>query len=167
LNGVKWSIEEDTVIRKHYPSIDQENVMKLLPNRTWNAIQFRGRTLGISRRRRNAWTESEDEVLYNNYGEISVKEICKLLPNRTYSAIVSRASLIGLISYGNRKNIHGVRHCQLCGKPMSFKKNPGSWICNTFECPRIYEKYKWNPDKGEWVCYEYADSAIPLNSVTT
>ena len=167
MNGVKWSIEEDTVIRKHYPSIDQENVMKLLPNRTWNAIGFRAGILGVSRRRRGAWTEDEDDVLHRNYGEISVKEICKLLPSRTSSAIVSRASLIGLNSYGSRKNINGVRHCQLCGEPLEMVYSPRRWICNTFECPRIYEKYKWNPDKGEWVCYEYADSAIPLNSVTT
>ena len=105
------------------------------------------------------WNEYEDKILYENYGKTSVKQINKMLPNRTYRAIVSRASLIGLNHNGNRKNINVTRHCQLCGEALEMVYSPRRWICNNYDCLRIYEKYRWDTKSNDWVCYEYADSA--------
>jgi len=110
------------------------------------------------------WSSEEDMILENKYGSINVKQLCKLLPNRTHSAIVSRGIYLGLTSYSKNRDINGVRHCQLCGEELTRKHSPCRWICNTWGCPRIYEKYRWNDDKGVWVCYEWGDEAIGLNS---
>lgn len=47
---MKWTKEEDEIIKEHYENSDQELILSLLPYRTWNSIQLRGkRTHGLCR----------------------------------------------------------------------------------------------------------------------
>jgi len=38
-----WSKEEDLIIKTNYETMEKDALMRLLPNRTWDAIQLRGR----------------------------------------------------------------------------------------------------------------------------
>jgi hypothetical protein len=38
-----WAKEEDLIIKSNYETMEKEALMRLLPNRTWDAIQLRGR----------------------------------------------------------------------------------------------------------------------------
>jgi len=44
-----WSAEEDEVIKRYYSSLGREELLKLLPGRTWEAIKDRAFKFGIAR----------------------------------------------------------------------------------------------------------------------
>jgi len=47
LKGQQWKPKEIELIRKLYPRYEKEKLLKLLPNRTWDAISRRAARLGI------------------------------------------------------------------------------------------------------------------------
>lgn len=46
---LKWTREEEEVLRKMYPKGTREAIMEALPDRTYNAITVRASRLGVSR----------------------------------------------------------------------------------------------------------------------
>jgi hypothetical protein len=44
-----WKPEEDEIIRAHYPTLGRLELLKLLPERSWEAIRHRGSVLHIVR----------------------------------------------------------------------------------------------------------------------
>ncbi|HEY3991719.1 MAG TPA: hypothetical protein VGM01_02460, partial [Ktedonobacteraceae bacterium] len=44
-----WATEEDETLKKHYPSMPSQELMKLLPERTWQSIRLRASLYKISR----------------------------------------------------------------------------------------------------------------------
>ncbi|MCW5848971.1 MAG: recombinase family protein [Anaerolineae bacterium] len=103
-----WTAEEDAIIREHYPSTPQEEVLKLLDGRTWLAIKHRARGLGVCRERkavryrvaypnsRKPWTAEDDALLKRYYeGEISKAE-CMTTLARSWGAVLRRGESMGL-----------------------------------------------------------------------
>jgi len=44
-----WSKEEDSLLKKYYPESPKEQVLKMLPKRTWRAITTRASQMGVKR----------------------------------------------------------------------------------------------------------------------
>ncbi|RLG85142.1 MAG: hypothetical protein DRO39_06330 [Thermoprotei archaeon] len=49
MTGRKWSKEEIEILKKYYPTASRELLMKMLPGRSWNAIQLKAGRLGLRR----------------------------------------------------------------------------------------------------------------------
>lgn len=47
-----WTQEEIEILKEHYTYGDKEEILELLPRRTWRAIQNKARQLGLKRRTR-------------------------------------------------------------------------------------------------------------------
>lgn len=48
MSGFKWTVEEERIIREHYPVISEAELTNLLPNRSLDAIKSKRMALGIS-----------------------------------------------------------------------------------------------------------------------
>ena len=90
-----WTEDEVEVMRAHFEATPHDELMSLLPNRTWRQIRAKGERLGLNRRihgkkpgggRRYApW---EEEVLRQHYrGELSMTETLARLDNRTEDSV--------------------------------------------------------------------------------
>lgn len=83
-----WSSDEKKIIFKHYEHEIKEELMKLLPQRTWRAIKNEGGKLGLERRK---WSKKEDIIINECFPSISEEKILLKLPKRTWNAIRRRA----------------------------------------------------------------------------
>jgi hypothetical protein len=98
-----WSESEDHILRVHYPAAPREELMHLLPGRTWKGIGQRARSLGLRRPKSPEhggafvkWTEEEEELLREFYsGNLSMDELCERT-GRTVQAAWRRGNLLGL-----------------------------------------------------------------------
>jgi hypothetical protein len=95
-----WTEHELEVLKKHYGTVGQYELMEMLPDRSWPAIKHRGSRLGLSRkktgsRRCRPYTPEEDELIRRYYAdEIGRDEV--LSTGRTTSGIKNRARRLGL-----------------------------------------------------------------------
>jgi len=58
----RWSERELEILRKTYPTHSKEQILRMLPNRTWAAIQAKARVIGIEPRKVEKLTEEELRV---------------------------------------------------------------------------------------------------------
>lgn len=93
---VRWTEEEDSIIKKYYPK-EGGNVYLRLKNRNYNTVMGRASALGIGydNEENRKWTEEEDTILKENYAKLG-KNIVNLLPGRKLGSIVTRAHKIGI-----------------------------------------------------------------------
>ncbi|WP_018130508.1 hypothetical protein [Effusibacillus pohliae] len=89
-----FSAEEDEIIRKYYPTGTENEIMSLLPGRTWTSIVSRANRLGV--KRRDEWTPEEEVILVEHYSSLSYEELQKLLPGRSIQGIRTRANRLRL-----------------------------------------------------------------------
>lgn len=61
-----WSVEEDEIVFKNYEILPKKKILKLLPNRTWNAIKLRARNVLKLERILNEQKQSDLSVLLND-----------------------------------------------------------------------------------------------------
>ena len=87
-----WTDEEIGILKENYLDLG-ENIVELLPNRTWLAIQAKAVQIGIKRSR--GWSEEELKILKENFIKLG-KNIIELLPNRSWDTIRKKARVIGL-----------------------------------------------------------------------
>lgn len=92
----KYSVEEEELIRKFYPS-EGTNMLWRLPSVTKESLARKARSMGVYYRNNDTyyWSDIEDEII-KKYYQVEGKDICKRLPNRTYEAIKSRAGFFNL-----------------------------------------------------------------------
>jgi len=103
----RWTPEELAILEEYYETATIDELMAMLPGRTWRAITLCGNKLGLSRARMSGgrgrrrkklerWTEEEDRILRRLYaGEISSVEALDKL-DRSPSAMRRRAHRLGL-----------------------------------------------------------------------
>ncbi len=96
----RWTPEEDEIVEKHYATMPQLQLEKLLPNRTWEAIHCRAKAKGIRRERTycsatgkyRRWTREEDELVKRYVrGELNLGQVMERT-GRTKAAIDARIS---------------------------------------------------------------------------
>ena len=86
----KWTDDEVSILKENYTTKDFDELLTLLPNRTYSAIRTKAEKLGI--KKRLYWTEDEIKCLEENYSKLPVDDICKLIPNRSRKTIIMKAS---------------------------------------------------------------------------
>ena len=94
-----WSVEEDEIIRKFYPSEGLETCSRL-SNRTKNSVRDRACFLGIARSN-YYWKKEEDDIL-RKYHPKEGTTVCSRLPGRTRNAIKARLATLGIVAPNNR-----------------------------------------------------------------
>lgn len=89
-----WSEFEDALLLKHYQSMTTDELTKIFPQRTYDAIRSRIRVLDLKRDKKYLkrpksgwnWTDEELNILKMNKNK-STKELQALLPARTINGI--------------------------------------------------------------------------------
>lgn len=97
-----WTDAELEVLKNHYAAASQDELMEMLPDRTWGAIAAKGTRLGLSRvgiqgvgGSEFAYTPEEDELVQRYYAdEIDLREA--MSTGRSAVSIRKRAKRLGI-----------------------------------------------------------------------
>ncbi len=127
---IKWTKEEDAVLREKYPTATAEELTALFPERTPPGIRKRARRLGIAcevikdwegyrgnperwaARWENRWTREEDAVLREKYPAGTADELLQLLPGRSPRSMYNRAVRLHLRSEVTKEWRNFRRNCE-------------------------------------------------------
>lgn len=96
-NRSKWTDIEIEVLKNNYENIPMADIMKLFPNRTYNAIILKANKLNLISydRARQLYSEQDIEFIKNNWKLMSDEEMSKSL-NRTFRSVKAIRSNLGL-----------------------------------------------------------------------
>ena len=98
----KWSETEVEILQQYYPVAEREELLKMLPGRSWSAIKSKAKGMELRRKRQKKrtsehFTPEEDEIVRRYYtGEIDKSE-AEALTGREIESIRSRANRLGLL----------------------------------------------------------------------
>jgi hypothetical protein len=70
-NKTRWSQEEETILREIYPHADAAEILKALPDRSWDGIQHRANRLNIERERKG---RNSIYVTLESYGTLEDRQ---------------------------------------------------------------------------------------------
>lgn len=90
----RWSKEETDFLKKNYRIMTYKEIEKII-GRSAKTINYKARTLNLSKKSNKRWNEREEEYLNKYYGKIPAVEISKYL-NRSFKSIVLKAFCLGL-----------------------------------------------------------------------
>lgn len=96
MSGKPWMEEEIKILKEHYPVELVDDVCKMLPNRTREAILRYASYLGLKAYDPLLWTKQEDDILVKYFPIERPATLSKRLPNRTVKSIRGRATELGL-----------------------------------------------------------------------
>lgn len=94
---VRWTLEEDTLLRKHYPKGSVEELMEALPGRTYKAIQSRASKLGVRWAGNQVWEDYEVKTLTERFFELDIKTLRGYIFGKSKEVILLMAEKLGLI----------------------------------------------------------------------
>lgn len=148
-----WTTLDDNILRESFRVTKRMDLMKILPNRSWNSIMIRGSLLKLSRP--THFSAEEIEIIKKNYHDMPKYQLQGLLnPCRSWASVYQKAHILGLkrnqtlvrsgrdnpawidgmsfIPYTpdfNRPLRRSIRErdaytCQLCRKYKPFGENP-------------------------------------------
>lgn len=89
MTKAKWTQQEDDLIKEKYESSTKEELLGLLPHRTWKAIVSRASIIGASSLK--SWTKDENDVIEKYYRTTDKYKLKELLPHRSWHAITLQA----------------------------------------------------------------------------
>ena len=125
----KWDIKELKLLKKFWPCLEKEKLLKKFPGRTWHRISSKACTLKLSRNayreykiptkderkpyiRDDAWTVVEINKLKKFYSKSTKEVLLKKFPKRTWSAIIRFANTLEL----RRDNIWTTKEINIISK---------------------------------------------------
>jgi hypothetical protein len=92
-----WVETEDQIRRTEFRKCPKNQLLAMLPNRTWYAIMSRGhRGLGLDRCRQMTWSAEELSAIRTYYPSGGTDKVLSLLPHRTPSGFKRSAGLMGV-----------------------------------------------------------------------
>ena len=135
-----WTSEEEDILRSNYSLIPIENICKLIPNRSKNAIMTKAKNLGIKSlfSLQVHWSNAEIEYLSNNWTILSDEEISNNL-HKTLSSVMGKRIQLGLKRIGNDPKNYGDLNKYLRGQIWEWKSESMK-SCN-YECVFTGSKY--------------------------
>ena len=103
--GARYLKIEDTVIEVHYPTATKEEILELIPNRTWAEIGVHARKKGIHRTskawgnsvregrklHKDAWTDKDNDKFDRYYPQSTREALLNFFYPRTWLALQSHA----------------------------------------------------------------------------
>lgn len=97
----RWTKDEIDVLRLYYHSIEDKDLLNLLPGRTLMGMKHIVRKLKMGNKEfkfhgGNPWTNTEDSFLIENFCRLPNEELMDFLDSRTLVAIKARAQKLGL-----------------------------------------------------------------------
>lgn len=92
-----WTDSELELLLNNYDKCSKEEMMNLLPGRSWKAILSKAHKQSIQKR--FSWTQEEDNILIEQYPKLPMDDFLKLLPNRSRDSVISRAMKLGVNNY--------------------------------------------------------------------
>ncbi len=97
-----WTEAESSAIRALYPSASREDILRAIPERSWVAIEKKGRQLRIARRARHGrWNDEDKNLLIELFtAGASREEIVQAFPARSISGIELTSRRLGLYRRG-------------------------------------------------------------------
>lgn len=91
---MKWCSKEIEIIKKYN---DKDELMKLLPNRSWDGIRkFRYKMIPDNIKPCIKWSDSELSIIEKNYEKMIKEDLIKLLPNRSWDSIILKSNKINI-----------------------------------------------------------------------
>lgn len=132
-NRSKWSDDEVEILKNNYSVIPITDIMKLLPNRTYDSIVLKARKLSLVSYVRQQQLYSDDDINFieSNWELMSDEEIATIL-NRTRRAIKAMRCEIGLFRQDKESNHYKNLNKFLRGQISQWKKRSAE-ECN-FQC---------------------------------
>lgn len=96
---IHWTAEEDSLIRRLWPTAQFKNIYKLISRCTDMQIRHRAAQLGVKcyLTIEHAWTEADDSFIKNNLEYMSIVDIADTL-HRTTKAVSARIKRLRLVS---------------------------------------------------------------------
>lgn len=108
--GARYLKTEDEVIVRYYPTASKEEILELIPNRTWAQIGVHARKKGIHRTSKtwgnsiregrkslkDTWSDGDEKKLEALYPHATYKLLFAAFPSRSMAAIRDRAQRQGL-----------------------------------------------------------------------
>ena len=93
-----WTAREDAILKRYYPTVSWERLLKMFNGRTRVAIRFRASNgLGLQRNTgmRRRYSPKEERILQKLFSYASKEEVLRALPGRNWCSInnYARASL--------------------------------------------------------------------------
>ena len=105
-NRQAWNESEIEILKKYYSIMPVDNIMKLLPNRTYNSIVARAKKLSLKSyvRQQQLYSDDDLDFIKSNWKFMSDEEMASVL-NRTRRAIKAVRHNIGLFRQ-NKEEMH-------------------------------------------------------------
>ena len=108
--GARYLKEEETVIRSRYPTESKEEILKLIPGRTWAQIGVHARTMRILRTTeawgnsiregrktlKHTWSDTDNLLFDTRYPVATHAQLLATFPGRSWLSIRSHAQKRGV-----------------------------------------------------------------------
>jgi hypothetical protein len=87
-SGKRWSTEEEDILRQHYSLGSAEEIMQLIPNKSWNCIKDKACSMGLSR---DSFHLSAPKYERKEYGlnDLKIMEQYGIQPRDRYKVIAT------------------------------------------------------------------------------
>lgn len=105
-----WTEEEDKIFKENYSNVPIETMLKLLPNRTYNAIIDRGKEFGIKSYQyiNEKYSQEQKQFIINNWMNMSDQEIADVI-GKTARGVMEQRNNMKLYrinkEYSNYENL--------------------------------------------------------------
>lgn len=90
----RWTDPEKALIKRHYPTAPRADMLKLLPGRTWGAIQSKASALGVNRQVDNGDSlESTMRVSYRDDAQRQTINAARMSPAEKADLLAAAAGV--------------------------------------------------------------------------
>jgi hypothetical protein len=107
---MKWTTEEEIILRENYNKIGAKAVHEMLPHKTYMSIIHRAKKLGLSYDDPARWTEVEENLMNELYGKVDIHYLLEQLPGRSIRVACTKAARMGLSGVRARKQAQYISH---------------------------------------------------------
>ena len=121
-NRTKWSEDEDNIVKDMYSKYPIEELIKVLPSRSKDAIILRANKLGVLSyyKTNSLWTEKQRQYIIDNW-ELEPDKIIAIKLNKTFRAVKAQRELLGIYRRDMSSNTYPTLAKYLRGQNQKWK----------------------------------------------
>lgn len=121
-NRAKWSEYEDNIVKNMYSKYPIEELVKVLSNRSKDAIILRANKLGVLSyyKTNSLWTEEQKQYIIDNW-ELEPDKIIAIKLNKTFRAVKAQRELLGIYRRDMSSNTYPTLAKYLRGQNQKWK----------------------------------------------